>query len=131
MSPSTHFLKWPKRFCKQLQMSYLIRFWNMLAHLQGSNLNAAKLASGLDVSSTTILRYVDLIGRFTLRLQPWFVNTGKRLVKSPKVYVRDSGIVNFDDLLSHPVVGISWEGFAIENLLCSAPRSVEAYFYRY
>ena len=117
----------------------LRRFWNMLAHLQGSNLNAAKLASGLDVSSTTILRYVDLMVDLLLvrRLQPWFTNTGKRLVKSPKVYVRDSGIVHqlmgivhFDDLLSHPVVGMSWEGFVIENLLFSAPRSAEAYFYR-
>ena len=117
----------------------LRRFSNMLAHLQGSNLNAAKLASGLDVSSTTILRYVDLMVDLLLvrRLQPWFTNTGKRLVKSPKVYVRDSGIVHqlmgivhFDDLLSHPVVGMSWEGFVIENLLFSAPRSAEAYFYR-
>lgn len=117
----------------------LRRFWKMLAHLQGSNLNAAQLAAGLDVSSTTVLRYVDLMVDLLLvrRLQPWFVNAGKRLVKSPKVYVRDSGIVHqllgitdFDDLVSHPVVGLSWEGFVIENLLCTVPRSTEAYFYR-
>lgn len=117
----------------------LRRFWNMLAHQQGSNLNAARLAAGLDVSSTTIIRYVDLMVDLLLvrRLQPWFVNTGKRLVKSPKVYIRDSGIVHqllgivqFDDLLSHPIVGMSWEGFVIENLICSAPSSAEAYFYR-
>lgn len=117
----------------------LRRFWKMLAHLQGSNLNAAQLASGLDVSSTTVLRYVDLMVDLLLvrRLQPWFVNTGKRLVKSAKVYVRDSGIMHqllgitdFEDLLSHPVVGMSWEGFVIENLLGAAPRSTEAYFYR-
>lgn len=117
----------------------LRRFWKMLAHLQGGHLNAVQLASGLDVSSTTVLRYADLMVDLLLvrRLQPWFVNTGKRLVKSPKVYVRDSGIVHqllgivdFDDLLSHPVVGMSWEGFVVENLLCSVPRSAEAYFYR-
>lgn len=117
----------------------LRRFWTMLAHQQGSNLNAAKLASGLGVSSVTIFRYVDLLVDLLLarRLQPWYANTGKRLVKSPKVYVRDSGIVHqllgisdSEDLLSHPVVGMSWEGFAIENLLASAPRNVEAFYYR-
>ncbi len=117
----------------------LRRFWTMLAHQQGSNLNAAKLASGLDVSSVTIFRYVDLLVDLLLlrRLHPWHANTGKRLVKSPKVYVRDSGIVHQllgisdrEALFSHPVVGMSWEGFAIESLLASAPRNVEAYFYR-
>ena len=117
----------------------LRRFWTMLAHQQGSNLNAAKLASGLDVSSVTIFRYVDLLVDLLLlrRLHPWHANPGKRLVKSPKVYVRDSGIVHQllgisdrEALFSHPVVGMSWEGFAIESLLASAPRNVEAYFYR-
>lgn len=117
----------------------LRRFWTMLAHQQGSNLNAAKLASGLDVSSVSIFRYVDLLVDLLLarRLQPWYANTGKRLVKSPKVYVRDSGIVHqllgisdTEELLSHPVVGMSWEGFVIENLLSSAPRNVEAFYYR-
>ncbi len=115
------------------------RFWTMLAHQQGSNLNAAKLSSGLDASSVTIFRHVDLLVDLLLlrRLQPWHANIGKRLVKSPKVYVRDSGIVHQllgisdrETLLSHPVVGMSWEGFAIENILASAPRNVEAYFYR-
>lgn len=117
----------------------LRRFWTMLAHQQGSILNAAKLASGLDVSSTTIIRYVDLMVDLLLarRLQPWHANTGKRLVKSPKVYLRDSGLVhqllgiqNPDSLLSNPVVGMSWEGFIIENLIGSAPRHTESYFYR-
>ncbi len=117
----------------------LRRFWTMLAHQQGGNLNAAKLALGLDVSSVTIFRYLDLLVDLLLarRLQPWHTNAGKRLVKSPKVYVRDSGIVHQllgipdgEALLSHPVVGMSWEGFAIENLLASAPRNAEAYYYR-
>lgn len=117
----------------------LRRFWTMLAHQQGGNLNAAKLALGLDVSSVTIFRYVDLLVDLLLarRLQPWYANTGKRLVKSPKVYVRDSGIAHqllgisdHEALLSHPVAGMSWEGFAIESILASAPRNAEAYYYR-
>lgn len=127
------------QFGPRVPATTLRRFWTMLAHQQGSKLNAAKLASGLDVSSVTIFRYVDLLVDLLLlrRLQPWHANTGKRLVKSPKVYVRDSGIVHRllgisdrEALLSHPVVGMSWEGFAIESLLASVPRDVEAYFYR-
>ena len=117
----------------------LRRFWTMLAHSQGGLLNAAKLASGLGVSGQTIARYLDLLVDLMLvrRLPPWHANAGKRLVKSPKVYVRDSGIAHAllgietsEGLLGHPVIGGSWEGFCIENLIAAAPRGTEASFYR-
>ncbi len=117
----------------------LRRFWTMLAHVQGGLLNAAALAEGLGVSGQTVGRYVDLLVDLMLvrRLQPWHENVGKRLVKSPKVYVRDSGIVHAllnigttEGLLGHPVVGGSWEGFCIEALLAAAPAGTEPFFYR-
>lgn len=117
----------------------LRRFWTMLAHNQGMMVNAARLAAGLGVSGQTIGRYLDLLCDLLLvrKLQPWLSNIGKRMVKSPKVYVRDSGIVHrllgIDDpeaLQGHPVVGASWEGFVIETLISAAPRHTEAYFYR-
>ncbi|PIL18243.1 ATPase [Puniceibacterium antarcticum] len=117
----------------------LRRFWTMLAHVQGSLLNAAALAEGLGVSGQTIGRYLDLLVDLMLvrRLQPWHENVGKRLVKSPKVYVRDSGVVHallsigtIEGLLGHPVVGGSWEGFCIEALLAAAPTGTEPFFYR-
>ena len=106
----------------------LHRFWTMLAHVQGSLFNAAQLARGLAVDGKTIARYLDLMVDLMLvrRLQPYQVNIGKRLVKSPKVYVRDSGLVhallsieNLDELLGRPVIGFSWEGFVIENLIAA------------
>jgi predicted AAA+ superfamily ATPase len=115
------------------------RFWTMLAHLHGQLFNASSIASSLDVTSPTIGRYLDLMVDLMLvrRLQPWFVNVGKRLVKSPKTYIRDSGILHtllgiqeFNGLLSHPVLGNSWEGFVIEQLLSVAPRQVQPWFYR-
>jgi len=117
----------------------LRRFWTMLAHVQGGLLNAAALAEGLGVSGQTIGRYLDLLVDLMLvrRLQPWHENVGKRLVKSPKVYVRDSGVVHallsigtIEGLLGHPVVGGSWEGFCIEVLLAAAPTGTEPFFYR-
>jgi len=117
----------------------LRRFWTMLAHVQGGLLNAAALAEGLGVSGQTVGRYLDLLVDLMLvrRLQPWHANIGKRLVKSPKVYVRDSGLVHAllgletpEALLGHPVVGGSWEGFCIENLISAAPPGSEPYFYR-
>ncbi len=117
----------------------LRRFWTMLAHNQSSILNAAELARNLSVDGKTIARYLDLMVDLFLvrRLQPFHANLGKRLVKSPKIYVRDSGIVhallgieNLDRLSGHPVVGASWEGFVIENLLSVIPWSVKPYFYR-
>jgi hypothetical protein len=94
-------------------------------------LNASRLASGLSVSAPTIIRYVDLLADLLLvrRLPPFHANMGKRLVKSPKVYVRDSGVLHallgiadHNALAGHPVVGASWEGFVIENLLAVAPE---------
>ncbi len=117
----------------------LQRFWTMLAHTQGGLLNAAQLARGLAVDGKTVARYLDLLVDLMLvrRLQPFQTNLGKRLVKSPKVYIRDSGIVhsllNLADreaLLGHPVVGYSWEGFVIESLIQAAPPQAIPWFYR-
>lgn len=117
----------------------LRRFWTMLAHIQGGTLNAAQLARGLNVDGKTVARYLDLLVDLLLvrRLPPLHANVGKRLIKSPKVYVRDSGIVHTllglddrDAVLGHPVAGGSWEGLAIENLLSAAPERANASFYR-
>lgn len=117
----------------------LRRFWAMLAHHQGGLLNVAQLARNLGVDSKTAAAYLDLLVDLLLvrRLPAWHVNVGKRLVRSPRVYVRDCGLVHAllaigdkNTLLSHPVVGASWEGFVIENLLASASQSVQAHFYR-
>jgi len=117
----------------------LRRFWTMLAHMQGGLLNAAQLARALAVDGKTVARYLDLLVDLLLvrRLPPFHPNVGKRLVKSPKVYVRDSGIVHAllglddrDSVLGHPVAGGSWEGFVLENLLSAAPERVRPWFYR-
>lgn len=117
----------------------LRRFWTMLAHWQGGLLNASRLAASMDVSAPAIKRYVDLLVDLMLvrRLPPYFANVGKRLVKAPKVYIRDSGVLHtllglatLDDVLSHPVAGPSWEGFAIENLIAAAPFGTVPWFYR-
>ncbi len=110
----------------------------MLAHLQGSVLNASHLARNLDVSGVTISRYFDLAADLLLvrRLKPWTFNIGKRLIRSPKIYVRDSGITHallniatYNDLLGHPVSGGSWEGFVIENIMSLAPSGVQQFYY--
>ena len=117
----------------------LRRLWTMLAHEQGQQLNAAKLAASLAVSGQTVARTIDLLADLMLvrRLRPWASNEGKRLVRAPKVYVRDSGLAHallglasFDDVVGHPVAGGSWEGWVIENLLAAAPLGTSAYFYR-
>ena len=117
----------------------LRRLWTMLAHQQGSLLNAAVLARALAVDGKTVASYLDLLVDLLLvrRLSPWHHNAGKRLVKSPKVYVRDSGLVHallgigdHEALLAHPVAGGSWEGLVIESLLACAPDGTEASFYR-
>jgi uncharacterized protein len=115
----------------------LRRFWRMLAHFHGQTWNAAELARSMDVSPTAVNHYRDLLaGTFMVRvLQPWFENLGKRLVKSPKVYLRDSGILHhllgitqMLDLRSHPRYGMSWEGFALEQTLIIHGER-DAYFY--
>jgi predicted AAA+ superfamily ATPase len=127
------------QFGPRLPAETLRRLWTMLAHLQGELLNAANLARGIGVDGTTITRYLDLLVGLLLvrRLPPWHRNLGKRLVKSPKIYIRDSGLVHallrlptLDDVLGHPVVGGSWEGFVIESLLAASPDGTEASFYR-
>ena len=115
----------------------LLRFWSMLAHYHGGVWNAAEFARSLGVSEPTVRRYLDLLsGLYLVRqLSPWHENIGKRQVKSPKVYVRDSGLLHqllgirsASSLLSHPRCGASWEGFAIEETL-KAVRPDEAYFW--
>ena len=117
----------------------LRRYWQMLAHNQGQMLNAAQLASGLGVSGHTVARYLDVMVDLLLvrRLQPWTTNAGKRLVRTPKVYVRDAGLLhallgirNQEELLGHPVVGSSWEGLLIENILNALPSTARPTFYR-
>ncbi len=127
------------QFGPRIPAETLERLWTMLAHNQGSLLNASRLASGLSVSAPTVTNYVSLLVDLLLvrRLPPYHANVGKRLVKSPKTYVRDSGLVHallgietLDELLGHPVAGASWEGFVLESLLASAPERAQASFYR-
>lgn len=115
----------------------LRRFWNMVAHYHGQIWNAAELARALAVNESTVRRYLDLMtGVFMVRqLPPWFENLGKRQVKAPKIYVRDSGLLhallgvtNQRDLEHHPKVGASWEGYAVEEVL-KALRPDEAYYW--
>lgn len=115
----------------------LWRFWSMVAHYHGQIWNAAELARALAVNESTVRRYLDLMtGVFMVRqLPPWHENLGKRQVKAPKVYVRDTGllhallgIANQRDLEVHPKVGASWEGYAVEEVL-KALRPDDAYFW--
>jgi uncharacterized protein len=117
----------------------LRRFWTMLAHSQGGLFNAAALARGLSVDGKTIGRYLDLMVDLLLvrRLPPYHANVRKRLIKAPKTYVRDTGLVHtllqidsLDALAGHPIVGSSWEAFVLEALLRAAPSRVRASFYR-
>ena len=127
------------QFGPRVPSETLERFWTMLANGQGSLLNASRLAAGLSVSAPTVTSYIDLLADLLLvrRLKPFHKNINKRLVRSPKVYVRDSGllhallgIVDYNELSGHPVVGFSWEGFVIENILSIAPEGTKASFYR-
>ena len=115
----------------------LRRLWTMLAHNQGELLDQSKLASALAISGQTVGRYIDLLCDLMLvrRLPAWSGNAGKRLIRSPKVYVRDSGLVHallglstLDAILSHPVAGSSWEGFVIEQLIAAAPTASVSFY---
>ena len=126
-------------FAPRLPSETIGRLWTMLAHQQGGLLNQARIASSLGVSNPTIDRYIDLLVDLQLirRLRPWSSNAGKRLVRTPKVYVRDSGILHGllelktrNDVLGHPVCGPSFEGFCIDNLIAAAGAGRTAYFYR-
>ena len=114
------------------------RFWRMLAHSHGQVLNASKLAASMGVSSHTIRKYIDLLEQtFIVRaLPPYTENIKKRLIKSPKVYIRDTGILHallnietMEELFAHPVYGTSYEGYVIENIVTQLPRW-QSYFYR-
>jgi len=117
----------------------LRRLWTMTAHSQGETLNFSSLGSNLEVDGKTVSSYLDLLVDLMLvrRLKPWHQNVKKRLVKSPRFYIRDSGILHrlldipdHDSLLSHPVLGKSWEGFVVENIHSILPNTVESYYYR-
>lgn len=127
------------QFAPRTSAELLRRFWTMLAHLQGSALNVAQLARNLDVDTRTANGYLGLLTDLLLtrKLAPWHSNQGKRLVKSHKVYIRDNGLLHsllgipdMDALLSHPIVGASWEGHVIESLLAVAPAGTQPSFYR-
>jgi len=127
------------RFGRRIAAETLRRLWTMVAHHQGGLLNTAQFARNLGVDAKTVNSYIDLLVDLLIarRVPPWHANLGKRLVRSPKVYIRDSGLVHAllqipdkEVLLTHPVVGQSWEGFVIENLLESARGGAEGYFYR-
>ena len=116
----------------------LRRLWTMLAHLQGETVNYSKLASNLEVDAKTVTNYIDILADLLLvrRLEPWHANVKKRLVKSPRYYVRDSGILHrllgingYDAMLSNPVLGKSWEGFVVENIHSVLPNRAQTYFY--
>lgn len=126
------------QFGPRIPAEVLERLWTMLAHNQGVLLNASKLAGGLSVSAPTVTSYISLLVDLLLvrRLPPYHANVGKRLVKSPRTYVRDSGLLHallgihdMNELAGHPVVGKSWEGFVIESLLAAAPERAQAGFY--
>jgi uncharacterized protein len=127
------------QFAPRMATDPMRRLWVMLAHLQGSYVNVADLSRNLSMDVRTVQSYLDLLVDLLLvrRLPSWHGHTGKRLVKSPKYYIRDSGLVHsllgirdMDSLLSHPVVGASWEGHVIENLLAVAPTHLQASTYR-
>lgn len=127
------------QFGPRVPAETLERLWTMLAHNQSCLLNASSLASGLQISAPTVSAYIDLLVDLLLvrRLPPLHANIGKRLVKSPKLYIRDSGllhallgIADFHALSGHPVVGAGWEGFVVENLVQASPDGTVASFYR-
>ena len=126
-------------FAPRLPAETIGRLWTMMAYQQGGLLNQSRIASALGVANPTIDRYIDLLVDLQLlrRLRPWGGNIGKRLVKSPKVYVRDSGLLHglleletLNDLLGHPVCGLSFEGHCLENLIQAAGSRRVPYFYR-
>jgi uncharacterized protein len=122
-----------------VQPELMRRFWRMVAHLHGQMFNASAIAASLGVTQPTTTRYLDhLVDSLMLRrLEPYQANLGKRLVKSPKVYVRDTGLLHYllniqslDDLQGHPSTGASWEGFVIEHVCNQLPAGATVSFYR-
>lgn len=126
-------------FGKEISESTVRNFWQMVAHQQGRIWNANQFSKSLGVTSPTVKRYLQFMqAAFLLRVvEPWFVNATKRVVKSPKVYVRDTGLLHalldidsYPALLGHPVAGTSWEGFVIEQVVQHLPETVRPFFYR-
>lgn len=127
------------QFTARISPQVLRKLWGMLAHQQGTMVNMAQLARNLEIDAKTVASYIDLLTDLLLvrKLPAWSANAGKRLVKSPKLYLRDSGllhtllgIVDKEQLTGHPIVGASWEGFCIENLMSVAPSDTQLHFYR-
>ena len=123
----------------RISATRLRRLWTMLAHTQGEVVNYFKLAANLEIDAKTVTRYIDILTDLLLvrRIEPWHANAKKRLVKSPRYYVRDSGVLHrllgigdYDTLLSNPILGKSWEGFVVENIHSVLPRLAETHFYR-
>ncbi len=115
------------------------RFWTMLAHNHGQLWNASAIAKGLGITAPTVRNYLDILSETFLvrQLQPFHSNVKKRLIKSPKIYLRDSGLLHsllgirsIDELLAHPVIGFSWEGFVIEEIIKNFGEKFDYYFYR-
>jgi len=115
------------------------RLWTMLAHLSGQTINKTKVAQSLDFNVATLTKYIDFMDQAYLirQLPPYFANIGKRLVKSQKVYLRDTGILHqllgimsMTDLMGHPIIGASWENYVIEQLFAIKPRWADFFFYR-
>jgi predicted AAA+ superfamily ATPase len=123
----------------QIPATRMKRFWSMLAHYHGQQVVLSALGKSLEVSHTTIKTYLDVLTDFYMvrQVQPWSGNTRKRLIKSPKIYIRDTGILHnllnisdFDSLLGHPVVGASWEGFVAENIIADLSDKWQYSYYR-
>lgn len=128
-----------KMFGVDLAPTLLRNFWSMLAHSNGNLFNAESFGRSLGVSAPTVTRYLDFLegGYLIRRLQPWFVNAKKRLVKSPKTYIRDTGILHrllnipsYEDLFGHPVIGSSWEGYVVEQIYQLKSKHTDLFFYR-
>lgn len=126
-------------FGPQVPATRMKRFWMMLAHYHGQQANLSDIGKSLEVSHTTIKTYLDTLQDFFMvrQLQPWSGNTKKRLVKTPKIYIRDSGLLhnllqiqNFDHLLGHPIIGASWEGFVVETILNTISSAWTPSYYR-
>ena len=126
-------------FGPQVPAARMKRFWTMLAHYHGQQANLSDIGKSLEVSHTTIKTYLDTLQDFLMvrQLQPWSGNTKKRLVKTPKIYIRDSGLLHnllqiqsFDHLLGHPIIGASWEGFVVETILNSISSAWTPSYYR-
>lgn len=129
----------PQLFDIRFSTNTMRKLWSMLAHLQGSILNAEKIGGSLDITGTTIKRYLDFLEAafIVTRLQPYYTNLGKRLVKAPKIYINDSGILhhllhisNEKELLSHPGVGASWEGYVLSQIVYAKNKRADIYYYR-